>query len=77
MCQAQQRKLLLEPGVVPMIIMYSSEDPACKLSAIRVAKRHSGDKDSRFGDVPVKKILQGDNNNHLMTDIDNWIESVL
>jgi len=75
--QAQQRKLLLEPGVVPMIIMYSYEDPACKLSAMRVAKRHSGEKDSRFGDVPVKQILQGDNSNHLMTDIDNWIESVL
>ena len=77
MRQAQQRKLLLEPCVVPMIIMYSSEDPACKLLAIRVAKQHSGDKDSRLGDVPVKQILQGDNNNHLMTDIDNWIESVL
>ena len=73
---AQERNLLLEPGVIPMIVMHSYDDPVCKISATHVAQRHSGGDDSRFGDVPVRPI-PFDNTKDLMTEIDKWIESIL
>jgi len=74
---AQERRLLLEPDVVPMLVLHTHDNAACERSVVRVAERHSGDEGSRFGDVTVRPVPQGDNNERLMTEIDEWIESIL
>jgi hypothetical protein len=73
---AQSRKLKLEPNAVPMLVMYSPNDQACRLNAMEVAKRHSDD-EGRFGDVPVKGLIQNKNTNEAINEIDSWIDSIL
>jgi hypothetical protein len=73
---AQLRKLKLEPNAVPMLVVYSLNDQACRRNAMEVAKRHSDD-EGMFGDVPVKGLFQNKNTNEVISEIDSWIDSIL
>jgi hypothetical protein len=48
--------LQLEPGVVPMMILYTNPRPGFKRCAENAALRHSSSKGGLFGPVPVVKM---------------------
>jgi hypothetical protein len=74
---AKSRRLRIEPNAVPMLVLQTWNDPACRLAAVAVAKRHSDD-EGPYGEVPVKEVQQThDSADEIMKEVDNWIESII
>lgn len=73
--EASEKHLKLEPNSVPMLVVQSTDNPMIAANCQQVAERH-GDPDGPFGEVMLKQILGGDPE-LTMSEIDDWVESIL